>query len=176
MTMKSAYALAFNQYSTASEADFITIGTTGLRFEMAQASTATVINTQQQAGFVSATLEDPEALVRWMLVREVASYSDLEPEWDGYAAEPANADSITEARLFISSLPTGYPVPRSTLASDGEISLYWDRNGKYLEASFPGDGTYHYILTAPGVRFGSKDLHVTTPAIDPGFLAHLVSI
>lgn len=174
--MSSAYARAFDQYSTASEAVFINIGTNGLRFEMAQPLSATVINTQKQADFISATLEDPKVLAKWALVRQVASYADLEPEWDGYAAEPANVDSITEARIFISSLPTGCPVPRSTLASDGEISLYWDKDGRYLEASFPGDGSYHYIYTAPGIRFGSKDIHVSMPTIDPEFLAHLISI
>lgn len=174
--MSFAYARAFDQYSTASEADFINVGTNGLRFEMAKPSSATVINTQKQADFISATLEDPEVVAKWALVRELAGYADLEPEWDGYSAEPANVDSITEARIFISSLPTGCPVPRSTIASDGEISLYWDKVGNYLEASFPGDGTYHYIYTAPGVRFGSKDIHVTMPTIDPEFLAYLVSI
>lgn len=174
--MGYACARAFDRYSAASEAVFIDIGTNGLRFEMAQPASATVINTQQQADFVSATREDSKTLAKWALLRELASYADLEPEWDGYSAEPANVDSIAEARVFISSLPTGCPVPRSTLASDGEISLYWDRNGHYLETSFPGDGTYHFIFSAPGVRFGSKDIYVTTPTIDPEFLSYLVLI
>lgn len=174
--MGYAYALAFDHYSAASEAEFIDIGTSGLRFELAQPASATVIITQQQADFVSATRADSKTLARWALLRELASYADLEPEWDGYSAEPANVDSITQARVFITSLPTNCPVPRSSLASDGEISLYWAKDGQYLEASFPGDGTYHYIFTAPSVRFGSKDIHVTTPTIDPEFLAYLVSI
>lgn len=174
--MGYAYSPAFDHYSAASEAEFIDIGTNGLRFELAQPASATVINTRQLADFVSATRADSKTLARWALLRELASYADLEPEWDGYSAESANADSITEARVFITSLPTNCPVPRSSLASDGEISLYWAKNGHYLEASFPGDGTYHFIYTAPGVRFGSKDIHVTTPTIDSEFLAYLVSI
>lgn len=125
---------------------------------------------------IPATLVSAGDVVRQKLMREIDTYRCLQEGWDGYSAAPANRHSIVDARVFISSLPPQHPLPKPMLASDGEVSLFWEHEDVYLEASFPGDGTYHYIFNAPGVRIGADDLHVTCPTIDTKFLSYLACL
>lgn len=125
---------------------------------------------------IPSTLLGSKESVMQKLRRELESYKSLKEGWDGYGAEPANPRSMMDARVFLSSLPERYDVPAPMLASDGEVSLFWETAQGYLEASFPGDGTYHYIFNAPGTRVGGDDLPVTTPTIDMTFESYLASL
>lgn len=139
-------------------------------------STQIKIDLPFQVGFFAPSHEGARVAAVQRLYREIESYLALESGWDGYDADDANKGSIQEARVFIAALPSQYKVPKSTIASDGEISLYWAQEDRYLEASFPGDGTYHYIYSAPGERFGSPDIAVTIPTINPEFVSYLSAI
>lgn len=110
---------------------------------------------------------------RQKLLRELEGYATLQAGWDGYEGEPANPQSIIDARVFISSLPSQLRYPKPMLASDGEVSLFWEAEGQYLEASFPGDCTYHYIFNAPGIRVGADDVPVSSPKLEATFLSYL---
>lgn len=125
---------------------------------------------------IPSTHEMGKILKSQKLYQDLAAYSKLEPGWDGYNADPVMPGSLIDARVFVSSLPPQYFLPEPMLASDGEISLYWEINGVYLEASFPGDGTYHYIFNAGSVRFASDDVHVSSPLVNREFLSYLASI
>lgn len=125
---------------------------------------------------VPSTLVGAKESAMQKLRRELDSYKSLKEGWDGYCAELANRDSIMDARVFLSSLPDSPPVPSPMLASDGEVSLFWETSKGYLEASFPGDSTYHYIYNAIDIRVGADDIPVTTPTIDPVFALYLASI
>ncbi|MEQ4308560.1 hypothetical protein ABNM12_11420 [Pseudomonas syringae] len=120
-----------------------------------------------------ATHESSKAIKMRGLYQELASYSELKPNWDGYGADPALTASLIDARIFVSSLPPRFELPKPMLASDGEISLYWDLCGAYLETSFPGDGTFHYIFNKGPIRFSSDDHPVTSPSIPVEFLSFL---
>lgn len=142
----------------------------------AQQSTQINFDLPFQVAFVAPTHEGARLAAVQRLYRGIESYLALEAGWDGYDADDANRSSVQEARVFIAALPSQYPVPKSTISSDGEISLYWAKEDRYLEASFPGDGTYHYIYSAPGERFGSPDIAVTIPTINPEFVSYLSAI
>jgi hypothetical protein len=45
--------------------------------------------------------------------------------WDGYGAEPMNADAYDFAKMFIKALPTTAPLPEVNADPDGEVSLDW---------------------------------------------------
>jgi hypothetical protein len=122
------------------------------------------------------TLESTKALNLRALYQELGGYSDLKPGWDGYDADAVMSESQVEARVFLSSLPPRLDLPKPMLASDGEISLYWDLRGAYLEASFPGDGTFHYIFNKGSFRFASDDHPVTSPVLNAEFLSFLEAI
>ncbi|WP_155952209.1 hypothetical protein [Pseudomonas sp. CHM02] len=122
------------------------------------------------------TLESSKAMNLRALYQELASYSALKPGWDGYDADVASSESQIDARVFVSSLPPRLILPKPMIASDGEISLYWDLRGAYLEASFPGDGTFHYIFNKGPIRFASDDHPVTSPVLSAEFLSFLEAI
>lgn len=122
------------------------------------------------------THESSRALNLRSLYQELGSYSELKPGWDGYDADEVMSESLVDARVFVSSLPPRLDLPKPMLASDGEISLYWDLRGAYLEASFPGDGTFHYIFNKSSFRFASDDYPVTSPLLNAEFLSFLEAI
>lgn len=169
------------------EFDFYSASSESLPFELENlaAGAACGLGKQTPASYlelsydsilVPSTLVGAKESAMQRLRRELESYKSLKEGWDGYCAEPANQHSIMDARVFLSSLPESLPVPSPMLASDGEVSLFWETGKGYLEASFPGDSTYHYIFNAPGIRVGADDLPVTTPTIDRIFAAYLASI
>ncbi|MBI6884298.1 hypothetical protein [Pseudomonas putida] len=125
---------------------------------------------------IPSSLESSKCAAKHQLLRSLESYAALKAGWDGYSADPANAQSIMDARVFISTLPEQYVLPKDMLASDGEVSLYWECGDTYLEVSFPGDNTYHFIFNAPGIREGRDDLPVTCPLINPQFISFLACI
>jgi hypothetical protein len=76
---------------------------------------------------------------------KLESFGQLASGWDGYEGQAAKTRAISDAKTFIERLPQQSSLPRPSLAGSGEITLYWDSGFHYLEASFPGDGTYHYF-------------------------------
>jgi hypothetical protein len=107
------------------------------------------------------------------LYSHLISYLSLEPGWDGYDGEPASTQSMVDAFWFLKSLPSRFEAPIPMLAGDGEISLFWESDTHYLEASFPGDGSYHYIYNAPNHRFASEDLSLGADGLNELFLQQL---
>lgn len=89
----------------------------------------------------------------------LASYAELENDWDGYGGQPAKLQSLVDALAFIDKLPNQAVPPRAMLSGNGEISLYWEDGSRYAEASFPGDGTYHFILDSDAKTLAMDDLN-----------------
>jgi len=79
------------------------------------------------------------------LLRRIASFANLPADWDGYGGQAASGRAVADARTFIRQMPLQSALPKASIAGCGEITLYWDNGTHYLEASFPGDGTYHYF-------------------------------
>lgn len=109
---------------------------------------------------------------RKSLKNTIIEYLMLPSGWDGYSGQSGRLDSIVDALVFIESLPVDRVSPESMLASDGEVSLYWKlcdsgasgdmKESFYLEVSFPGDSTYHYITSSAQERFGVDDVPLET--------------
>lgn len=109
----------------------------------------------------------------YKLNERVIQFRNLEDGWDGYDGQAATFGSFIDAGTFISRLPVRFSPPAAMLSGDGEISLFWKKHGVYLEVSFPGDGTYHFIYKGGAARYASRDIDVTTPEYDPELLEYL---
>ncbi|UDU81223.1 hypothetical protein [Pseudomonas sp. HN2-3] len=178
MALLAHFENEFDFYSATSESQAFELENlaSGIACGLGKQTPASYLELSYDSINVPASLVGAKESAMQKLRRKLDSYKSLKEGWDGYCAEPANRDSIVDARVFLSSLPENLPVPSPMLASDGEVSLFWETSDGYLEASFPGDGTYHYIFNAPGIRVGADDIPVTTPTIDQKFAAYLASI
>lgn len=128
------------------------------------------------AGFSQAlppTHSDSRDIGMSKVYAKLASYLHVGDNWDGYGGEPATYASWVNALEFLHVLPVRFEAPIPMLAGDGEISLFWKDSDRYLEVSFPGDSTFHYIFNAPGEKFASADLPLNETAINASFVAHL---
>lgn len=56
--------------------------------------------------------------------------------WDCYGAEPVSVVALSRVRLFIRSLPDGFPLPELSVEPDGAVSLDWmPSNNRTLSVS-----------------------------------------
>lgn len=106
----------------------------------------------------------------YKLTERLHMYRGLNEDWDGYGGIPATFGSFINTIEFVKQLPIRFNLPISMLAGDGEISLFWKQGGHYLEASFPGDNTYHYIYKNGDNKYASPDLRLDTPQLDAKFI------
>lgn len=106
------------------------------------------------------------------LEQELQSYLALPPDWDGYGGVPSPQSVIEDALKWLATLPLGGAPPLPMVAGDGEVSLYWNVGDLYLEVSFPGDSTYHFIATYGKERVGSDDLSISVAAEDSTFVKY----
>lgn len=110
------------------------------------------------------------------LAERLYMYRGLEEDWDGYGGQAATFGSFTNAMEFVKKITRRFDVPASMLAGDGEISLFWRKNGSYLEVSFPGDNSCHFIYKADGEVYASQDISLDTHQLDPKLFDYLVRI
>lgn len=110
------------------------------------------------------------------LFGQLHDYRSLEDDWDGYGGIPATYGSFISAIEFVQSLGKRFSLPKPMLAGDGEISLFWEKNKRYLEISFPGDGTYHYIYKDPDSQFASPDFPLNAKSISSNFNKYLEQV
>jgi len=110
------------------------------------------------------------------LTERLMMYRSLEDDWDGYGGHAATFGSFINALEFTGKLLRRYLIPAAMLAGDGEISLFWKQNGSYLEVSFPGDNTYHFIYKGSSGVYASPDISLTAPQLDLKLLEFLARI
>jgi hypothetical protein len=106
------------------------------------------------------------------LEQELQSYLVLPADWDGYGGVPAPKGVVEDALRWLATLPSSDALPLPMVAGDGEVSLYWDVVGLYLEVSFPGDSTCHFIAVSEKERYGCDDLSIAEAARDSRFLRY----
>lgn len=85
---------------------------------------------------------------RELLKSETKAYSLFEAGWDEEGSQPPSKIAMTQALIFIDSLPSRLPLPRPMLSSNGELSLYWDLDGGYAELSFETNGQISFFSRA----------------------------
>ncbi len=93
------------------------------------------------------------------LKNELRLYTNLPANWDGQGGIAPSRKAANEALAFLDLLPPDILLPKPMVEGDGELSLYWRREGKYLELGFLGDGHVDYYGEdeASGDEIMSKD-------------------
>lgn len=105
------------------------------------------------------------------LEQVLRSYQELPLGWDGYHGVPALQSSVGNALRWLSTLPANSVLPQPMVAGDGEVSLYWScEQILYLEVSFPGDSTCHFIASGEHERYGSDDLDILSATQNSEFM------
>lgn len=107
-----------------------------------------------------------------LIKQELQSYLRLPADWDGYGGVPAPQSVVEDALKWLATLPSGDALPLLMVAGDGEVSLYWNVDELYLEVSFPGDSTCHFIATYGKERVGSDDLSIAVAAQNSLFVKY----
>jgi len=57
---------------------------------------------------------------------------DQYPDWDGYGANPVNAESLMRVRKFVMELPDDVEKPESTPEPDGDVTMVWKKDGHHV--------------------------------------------
>ena len=78
------------------------------------------------------------------LREEIRSYTDLSDDWDADGAIAPCQQAIDDALAFLASRPFGVPLPLPEVATIGDVGIYWDRGGVFVEVQFGGDGAFSY--------------------------------
>jgi hypothetical protein len=69
----------------------------------------------------------------------------LEPNWDGYGAQPVREETYHLAYRFLSALPLSTPVPSIGAEPDGHLTVEWHRSSqRNLSVSISPSGDLHY--------------------------------
>ena len=78
---------------------------------------------------------------------ELASYTQLEDNWDGNGAKAPSQPAINDALTFLNAKPAGLPLPCPEEGTDGDVGIYWDdiHSQVFAEVNFEGDGTCAYF-------------------------------
>lgn len=142
---------------------------TGRRFGRELSQSYGIYDTASSA-VAAITSDEGVEMNRARLEGKLGEYAALSEGWDGYEGVPARPQSVIDARRFLDSLYARAPIPKPMLAGNGEISLFWESEGDYAEASFPGDGTFHYFIDSPDLTVNEDDLAIGRGAL-PGKLA-----
>lgn len=110
------------------------------------------------------------------VAKHIRSFVQLPIDWDGYGGIPASQASASDALELLVRTPKYSRIPKAMLSGDGEVSLYWDSSHAYAEASFPGDGTFHFFTDTPNAQniIDGDDIDVRSnfPADLRRFLIH----
>lgn len=80
---------------------------------------------------------------RSAIINKVRSYVTLGENWDGYGGLPPSGQTAENVIEFLMYL-RDYILPRPGLSGDGEINLFWEMDGLYIDIGFTGDGTFSY--------------------------------
>jgi hypothetical protein len=72
--------------------------------------------------------------------------------WDGYGAEPISYSSISDALIFVETLPSSIPTPEVIPEPDGEVALEWYvAKDRMFVVGFDGSGKISYSgILGPG--------------------------
>ena len=74
-----------------------------------------------------------------LLVDTLLEYARLDNAWDGsYDDEIPSREAVFQASTYIEKLPHFLPLPEASVASDGEIILFWKDQDFYLDIGFRG--------------------------------------
>ena len=79
---------------------------------------------------------------------------DQYPDWDGYGANPVNAESLMRVRHFVMELPNDVEKPEVMPEPDGDVVMVWTKDGRHV-CIVGIEPTGKLIIAVPGDRWGA---------------------
>ena len=100
-----------------------------------------------RASIITKGTKIPEAQdQRSVLVNTLLGYAHLEIAWDGSLEDKIPSfESVFQASEYLEKIPQFVPLPEVSVASDGEIILFWKRGDFYLDVGFRGNEDVVYF-------------------------------
>lgn len=83
----------------------------------------------------------PEKTSATDVFSRLASYSKLQPDWDGADSIVPSIVDVKLAINFVESIPPIFPLPKPMLSREGVIGLYWDDGSVYIDIQFDSENT-----------------------------------
>jgi hypothetical protein len=81
-----------------------------------------------------------------LLIETLLDYARLGPAWDGSEDDLIpTKEAVFQASTYIEKLPHFLPLPEASVASDGEIILFWKDADFYLDVGFRGNADIVYF-------------------------------
>ncbi len=81
----------------------------------------------------------PQLDARSNLLGTLREYAFLEDGWDGHPSDKApSTEAVYQASNYIEKLPQFLPCPDVSVASDGEVIVFWRAHDLYVDVSFRG--------------------------------------
>lgn len=108
------------------------------------------------------------------LIDEVREYLKLSDNWDGYGGCRPKVAVIETAIQFLETLKeTHVSLPKSMLAGDGEVSIFWKKDDLYIEIGFDDENQYSYLINHKNQAFGKDDCDFSQKLIDLDLLSYI---
>jgi hypothetical protein len=107
------------------------------------------------------------------LVNQLVEYLDLKEGWDGYEGAVPQTEAIAGAIDLANAISKkGFNLPKPMLSSDGEVGLYWDQDGYFVDAGFHESRLFSYF--AKGEKIGSIGEDDISPSEIPAKLSDIL--
>ena len=84
------------------------------------------------------------------VIGELRQWSLLNANWDGEGASMPSAQSIKDAVSFIRLIAENASLPEPMLLASGNAGLYLNKNNRYVDIEFLGDGRISYFIKNDG--------------------------
>jgi hypothetical protein len=143
----------FSSANLLSFASLVLINPTGASASNLLQSSRANLPTEEVRSTVSAeqaqtNVAQPAQFIHELSIRplkdKIEAYRALAHGWDGPNSKPPAPAAVEAATRFLESLSPGVSLPEVTLAGDGEISISWRDEYKFVDISFYGDHATAY--------------------------------
>lgn len=95
-----------------------------------------------------------------ILISKLADFLTLSPGWDTEESIPPSIESIEDTLSFIKKLREhNFPFPQPMLSTEGQIGLFWDEYGVFIDIEIEGSNKISYFAKdSNGQKIGADDI------------------
>lgn len=95
-----------------------------------------------------------------LLISKLADFLKLTPGWDTEESVPPSVESIEDTLSFIKRLRVlNFPYPQPMLSTEGQIGLFWDESGVFIDIEIEGNNKISYFAKdTNGEKIGADDI------------------
>ena len=118
-----------------------------------------IIENKIELNFKNLTLKQKD--IYSDIFKELNSYKDLKPNWDGYNGKKPSDEIINTAKKFLEKLQNSQiSSPEIMLSGSGEIAIYWENRDNYIEVNFDTQEQFSFFYKIDDEIYGEDDIKV----------------